>query len=160
MARPNPSKVLDELINFIDHLVQECSWSSSKIHLFGFAQGGSIAAELALRYWRASDYTASFGSLVSICGPLISYPTMKACPTHLLIVARPGSEQSALSSSERSALLKGFNGKIVEKNLAKIREGMPASRDEWETPMAFWAEVLTRRLVGTGLYEIESLSNS
>ncbi|KAI0328839.1 hypothetical protein GY45DRAFT_1337893 [Cubamyces sp. BRFM 1775] len=169
LERPNPTPALELLTKVIDHLVQSCGWTPQRIHFFGFAQGGSVAAEFALKYWRgelslqqkslpcpanlnASEYTPrSFASVVSISGPLLSFPTLqKPCPTPLLIFYRPSPSESALRASSISELKKGFT-KVEE---VKVKgEGMPRSKEEWEPIMRFWSEHLARRQMD-GLYEV------
>lgn len=165
LTKPDPTPVLQDLLELLDHLVNDCHWQASNIHLFGFAQGGSVAAELALRYWkhpgsgsRDSGDAANLrsrhvtlGSIVTISGPLLSYPTNIACPTPILIVHRPNSEDSALTNAAIAAFKKGFTGRVVEERLdgPPTREGMPSSRAEWEPIMRFWSDVLSRRIGGT-----------
>lgn len=160
LTNPNPTDVLSSLLSFIRHLIEVCTWPSERIHLFGFGQGGTIAAELALKLWRESntsqemDTRKKLGSVVTITGPLLSYPTGLPCPTPLLIVHRPGTEQSALTNSDLAALRKGFGGRIVEEQLAKEKEGMPTNKDEWLVVMRFWADVLERAIRGEGVYRV------
>jgi hypothetical protein len=97
------------------------------------------------------------GSVITITGSLLSYPTGIPCPTPLLIVHRPGTEQSALTKSDLVALRKGFGGdggRIVEEKLGKEREGMPANQEEWLVIMKFWADVLERVVRGEGIYQV------
>jgi len=167
----------------IDHLIDDCSWPTSRIHLCGFAQGGTVAAEFALERWRKElerrqslriaadppsstsnqDTTStqlpppleeSFGSITSISGPLLSYPTLsKPCPTPILIVHRSPPAESALPSGTLESFKKGFTT-VVESKLGSKPEGMPASRQEWEPIMRFWSQRLSKRQVGGGLYEV------
>lgn len=96
----------------------------------------------------------SLGSIVSISGTLLSYPTLsKICPTAVLIFHRPPPSESALSSSAIAAFKKAF-GSVVEVKIAGA-EGMPGSKDEWQPIMSFWSQLLGRRQVD-GLYEILS----
>lgn len=141
-------------MEFIQYLTQECHWTTSKIHLFGFGQGGSVASELALKVWKESSQKDNLGSLVTISGPLLSYPTGVACATPLLIVYRPGSQESGLSNSDLTAFKKGFGDRIVEEKLRGEKEGMPSSREEWLPVMQFWSDVLSRRMQGQGLYQV------
>jgi predicted esterase len=134
--------------------VEKCGWLSNQIHLFGFGQGGSVAAELALKYWRKSQETQSLASVVTVCGPLLSYPTAVSCPTPILIVHRPGRSESQLTPADLTAFSKGFTGRVVVEKLPSTRDGMPASKDEWFPVMKFWADVLSRRISGEGIYRI------
>ena len=159
LTNPNPTSVLSSLLSFITYLIEACTWPPERIHLFGFGQGGTIAAELALKFWRESnifqetDTRKKLGSVVTITGPLLSYPTGVPCPTPLLIVHRPG---TALTNSDLGALRKGFGGggRIVEEKLGKEREGMPANKEEWLVVMKFWADVLESVVRGEGIYRV------
>jgi len=156
LARPNPTGVLEKLEKLLDHLVRDCHWPPNKIHLFGFGQGGSVAAELGLRWWKSrctgNNPDSRLGSIVSIAGPLLSYPTLsKTCASPLLVFYREDSESTKLSGGDLTALKKGY-GNIEEVKGAR-GEGMPRNRAEWEGIMRFWSSYLSRR-TGSGLYEV------
>ncbi|ESK92239.1 phospholipase carboxylesterase [Moniliophthora roreri MCA 2997] len=153
--RPNPTPALDLLDKVFEHLIKECGWSSDKIHLFGFAQGGSVGLEFAIKFWRSGDFKERLGSVVSISGPLLSYPTLKTlCPTPVLAVYRPPPAEPSFSSSDLTALKKAFDG-VKEVKMGVKGPGMPSSKEEWEPIMRFWSERLSRRQVD-GLYEVMS----
>ncbi|KAI0820505.1 hypothetical protein BC628DRAFT_848418 [Trametes gibbosa] len=171
LAQPNPTPALELIARVVEHLVRDCAWPPHRIHLFGFAQGGSVAAEFALRYWRTAQalHPKSFsstmdsasssaglpwlGSVISISGPLLSYPTVqKQCPTPLLIFHRPAPADTAMPSDAVTGLKKGF-AKVEEVKMKG--DGMPRSRDEWEPIMRFWSDHLGRRPID-GLYEVMS----
>jgi len=163
IERPNPTPALDVMAKVLDHLVGECTWPPGRIHLFGFGQGGSVAAETTLAWWKqelartkmTSDAEQTetpsprhLGSVASISGSLLSYPTLTApCPTPLFIFSRV-----AIASTPFS---KGFSRvtQIVKPGNQGEEESMPRSRDEWEPVMQFWSQVLGRRM-GDGLYEV------
>jgi hypothetical protein len=157
LPNPNPTPALDLLTKIFNHLINDCGWSPQKIHIFGFAQGGTVAVEFALLRWRQRlqndpDSSVSLpGSVVSVCGPLLSYPTLKPpCEVPLLLFHRSPPAESALSSGDKAALQKGFT------SLREVQvggEGMPRSKTEWEHIMRFWSERLDRRQI-SGLYEV------
>ena len=155
MARPNPTQVLDLLGKFIEHLVLECQWPPDKIHLFGFGQGGSVAAELGLRWWkvRSTQHSDSrLGSIVSVGGPLLSYPTPSSpCPTPVLVYHRLVSETTKLSLGDLRAFNKGYEG--VQEVQGAGGDGMPRSKEDWEPIMRFWSVNLSTRN-SPGLYEV------
>ncbi|KAL1938084.1 hypothetical protein VTO73DRAFT_11913 [Trametes versicolor] len=171
LEHPNPTSALELMTKIVDHLVNDCAWPPQRIHLFGFAQGGSVGAQFALKYWSSelslqqkalpssSDSQSSvpaphsLGSVVSVCGPLLSYPTLpKPCPTPLLIFHRPPPAETAMRPAAVAELKKGF-AKVEE---VKVRgEGMPRSKEEWQPIMRFWSEHLGRRQMD-GLYEVMS----
>lgn len=146
LPHPNPSSALDMLERVLRYLTQELAWPPGNIHFLGFAQGGSVAGELALRWWRAHRPIA-LGSIVSVSGPLLSYPNTlpEPCATPALYFHRNA------PSSEWGAFKKGFSGITEVKKVGQ--EGMPRSRDEWEPIMHFWSERLSRRKA-EGLYEV------
>lgn len=163
IERPNPTPALDLMAKVLDHLVTECTWPPDRIHLFGFGQGGSVAAETALAGWKqelartkkttSQTETSSprhLGSVVSVSGPLLSYPTLTApCPTPLFIFSRV-----AVATDVSTPFSKGFS-RVTQlvKPGNQGEESMPRSRDEWEPVMQFWSQVLGRRM-GDGLYEV------
>ena len=143
LPRPDPTPALALLATVMQHLMADCRWRADRLHLFGFAQGGSVAAEVALRAWQRG---VAVGSVVSVCGPLLEYPTPPAlCPTHVLFFAR------AADAGAVAAFRKGFAG--VMEVVKKGEQGMPRSREEWEPIMRFWSEHLSKR-TGDGLYEV------
>lgn len=153
---------IDYIVKVLDHLVDDCEWPAPRIHLFGFAQGGSVAAESALKWWRRglqpqpkTDSTSvqTLGSVVSIGGPLLSYPTLSApCPTPILVFHRPPPIEPSLPGNALPALRKGFS-RVVDVKISG--EGMPRSKDEWYPIMGLWSERLQRRQLD-GLYEVMS----
>lgn len=178
IEHPNPTPAFFHLDKIISHLTEDCKWPLSRIHFFGFAQGGSVAAEYAVYKWKktleeqaklekqraqakegeteavASVAPASFASIVSVSGPLLSYPTLSTrLPTPALIVHRGSPSELALSASALAAFKKAF-ARTKEVKIGP-RGGMPASKEEWEPIMRFWSEVLQRRQVD-GLYEVMS----
>ncbi|RDB17054.1 hypothetical protein Hypma_001771 [Hypsizygus marmoreus] len=164
IERPNPTPALDLLTKVLKHLVEDCSWPPHRIHFFGFAQGGSVAAEFGIRWWkdhlqaqRADPSLAktggAFGSVVSISGPLLSYPTLSTLnPTPVLVVHNPPPAETALPAGAISAYRKAYEN-VVEKT--SRAPGMPASKEGWEPIMQFWSRHLGRRQV-EGLYEVMS----
>lgn len=155
LERPNPTAALDLLTKILEQLVKECAWPMHRIHLFGFAQGGSLAAELGIKWWKEHSKVdpSALGSIITICGPLLSYPTLNSlCPTPVFVVDRPAPSESALPPGAMAAFKKGFET-VREVLLSGAKSGMPASKDEWEPIMKFWSERLGRRQ-GEGLYEV------
>ena len=110
-----------------------------------------MAAELALRWWRTqfksdpgSAISRSFASVVTLSGPLLSYPTLPQdarCPTSLMFFH--WNKDSQVTGDDIKALGKGFT---IVKDIEMAGEGgMPRSRDEWYPIMKFWSQVLGRR---------------
>jgi hypothetical protein len=163
IERPNPTPALDLLSKVHLHLTKDCSWPSNRIHLFGFAQGGSVAVEFSIKLWKehlinskasgTTEPSAALGSIVSISGPLLSYPTISTpCPTPVLIIHAPSSGESALPKDAIAGLKKAFN--MVSEKITK-NAGMPNSKEGWQPIMEFWSRYLSRRQID-GLYEVMS----
>ena len=157
------------------------------IHLFGFAQGGSVATEFVIDLWKQQQLQQqlrikksttigdfkdnninqslepqeSVGSIVTVSGPLLSYPTISTlCPTPILVTHRspPSSSDLALSPEAFTAFNKAF-ASVTESKMGTKGMGMPSSKQEWEPIMKFWSQHLMRRQV-EGLYEIMSGSGN
>lgn len=155
IAHPNPTSALDILDQIVRYLVDEdmnqgCGWSLDRIHFFGYGQGGTVIAEFALRLWRRQSGNGSdrssqpygkLGSIVSVEGPLLEFPTLKPpCATPSLYFHR--SKRAADPSA--SSFLKGFSdAKEVRVGGA---EGMPRSKEEWARIIEFWSRVLASRM--------------
>lgn len=167
LTQPNPTPALSLLTRVVAHLTKDCAWPPSRIHFFGFAQGGTVAAEFGLAWWRAELERTKvveagaldaeprpLGSIVTVNGPLLSFPTLQnACPTPVLVVHRPPPAESALPPNALATLKKGYSV-VKDVNIGQ-GEGMPRSRNEWEPVMRFWSERLSRRQM-EGLYEVMS----
>ncbi|CAK5278345.1 unnamed protein product [Mycena citricolor] len=145
LPRPNPTPALDLLDSIFQHLTDDCTWPTNRIHLFGFAQGGGVAAEYGVRRHRET-----LGSITTVSGPLLSFPTLTARSlTPVLVAYRP----AAMPATELAPFRKAFD-RVVEHKM-NAQGGMPASRNEWEPIMRFWSEVLSKRRV-EGMYEVMS----
>ena len=157
------------------------------IHFFGFAQGGSVVTEFVIDHWKqqqqqqqqqlrtkksiidsnSSDRSlgqesiplVSFGSIVTVSGPLLSYPTISTlCPTPILVTHRSPPSDMALPPGAFTAFNKAFSS-VTESKMETKGMGMPASKQEWEPIMRFWSQHLARRQV-EGLYEVMSGSGN
>ncbi|CAE6537889.1 unnamed protein product [Rhizoctonia solani] len=128
IERPNPMGAVEKVHKIIEYLKHECGWPTTRIHLFGFAQGGSVALESALRL-------AGVKSVVSVGGGLVESPTRAGAGsgTRVLYVGPSGGEQG---------LRKGF-GNVRTDEMNEVR--MIRGQNEWSTVMRFWSEVLERR---------------
>ncbi|CAE6480133.1 unnamed protein product [Rhizoctonia solani] len=139
IERPNPLPAVEKIHKAIEHLTEACQWPRSRIHLFGFAQGGSVALESALRL------AGGMKSVVSIGGGLIELPSRSGA----------GSETRVLymgPRTEEGGLRKGF-GNVRTEPMDDVR--MIRGQGEWSTVMRFWSEVLERRgPEGEGIHEV------
>ncbi|KAF8606539.1 hypothetical protein BDV93DRAFT_537063 [Ceratobasidium sp. AG-I] len=128
---PNPLPGVRAVHRAIEHLTgPECGWPAKRVHLFGFAQGGSVALEAALRW------DGGVGSAVSVCGGLVEIPTRQG----------PG--------AGTRVLYRGFEGAQLENTVGReVR--MPRGKDEWSVVMRFWSQVLERRgPEGEGIHRV------
>lgn len=101
----------------------------------------------------------SFGSVISISGPFLSYPTLSSpSPTPVLVVYRPPPAEPTLTASALTSFRKAFRT-VKESKMKVSGPGMPAAKEEWEPIMKFWSENLARRQVD-GLYEVMTGSRS
>jgi hypothetical protein len=89
-----------------------------------------VASEFVLDRWKpqlvqstskaADQLPSSFGSITSVSGPLLFYPTLsKLCPTPNLIAHPPPSAETALPSTAIAAFKKGFQSVTESKLGAK-----------------------------------------
>ena len=105
------------------------------------------------------EESVSFGSIVTISGPLLSYPTISTlCPTPVLVTHRSPPSDMALPPGAFTAFNKAFDS-VTESKMETKGMGMPASKQEWNPVMRFWSQHLARRQV-EGLYEVMSGSGS
>jgi hypothetical protein len=173
LPNPNPTPALELLMHVVTHLVNDWSWPVNRIHLFGFAQGGTVASEFAIKWWqselaRVKETTVStnnespdpitpraLGSVVTVCGPMLSFHNtlQSSCQTAVLVAHRPAPAESALPPNAMAAFKKAF-GTVQDFSMGR-GEGMPRSKDQWEPIMRFWSERLSRRPM-EGLYEVMS----
>ncbi|KAL0946083.1 hypothetical protein HGRIS_012353 [Hohenbuehelia grisea] len=183
LERADPTPALEILARVINHLIRECGWPPQRIHLFGFAQGGSLALQFAVDRWERglldrsvssasgqgpgavadsgalaserSSLLTPLGSAVSVCGPLLSCPALsKPCPTPVLLAYRPPPAEPIVSPAALADLKRAFSSP-TEAKMNAGGAGMPASRSDWEPIMRFWSERLSRRKI-SGLYEVMS----
>ena len=163
IENPNPTPALRYLEQITEHLTKDCGWPVNRIHLFGYAQGGSVAIEFVLERWKdqllqqsskkgIQDLPSSIplASVVSISGALLSYPTLSSpCSTPVLFAHRTTSGPSAISIFQ-----KAFSSVSESQLITSRNQGMPSSNEEWESIMRFWSEKLSRRQ--EELYEVMS----
>lgn len=150
---PNPTPALDLMKQVLRHLVDDCAWREDRVHLLGFAQGGSVAAEFGLKSWK--EQKGKLGSIVSVGGPLLSYPTVEELsPTPLFVVHRASPAEPSLPRDAMVAFRRAYQT-VGDEKLDGRRSGMPSSKNEWEPIMRFWSEKLSKRQID-GLYEVMS----
>ena len=154
-SKVDPRPAFDLLEAVLAYLTsEECGkWPKEKIHFFGFAQGGSVALQIALKMWKdalaAKQEPRRLGSIVSVNGPLLSHPTALStpCTTPVHIAYRPQPSSSTDSMSVTQATVSSIRKVFPNISESKMgpRGGMPSSKEEWEPIMRFWSENLGRR---------------
>ncbi|KAM6501113.1 hypothetical protein JOM56_004127 [Amanita muscaria] len=164
IQQPDPTPAIELLSEAVAYLIKDCHWPPHRIHLFGFAQGGTVAAEFGIKFWKdrseeqrqlSSPTSSPLGSIVSVSGPLLSWPTFKPLShTSVLVAHRPPPSEAALPKDALVAYKRAFH-LVVDAQLTTKHLGMPASKEEWAPIMKFWSEKLGRRQM-SGLYEVMS----
>jgi hypothetical protein len=133
IPNPDPSETLSVLGNVLEYLTNEengAGWKASQIHLFGFAQGGSCASELSRAWGKGKGKErGDVGSLVTVSGPLLSFPTDIKVGTKVLVVCR----KSEVRMMGIGGFGKGFEN--VQEVVLGRGEGMLRGREEWEQVM-------------------------
>lgn len=182
LPNPNPTPAIGMLEKVVAYLTTDCKWPLNRVHWFGFAQGGSVAVEFGLWWWKEKQLVAakqallptssttetstltsaapslpatSFGSIITIAGPLLSYPSnlSSPSPTPLFAISRSAPSELAFTPSDLTAFKKGYRI-AKEQKYKTANSGMPVGKEEWEPIMKFWSERLGRRVGGGGLYEV------
>lgn len=158
LPAPNPSATTPKLrALLVDYLCGKLGWSLDRIHLFGWGQGGSMALEVAVDL--AKQGLGRLGSVISVCGPLLSTPSVGApnlaAATPVLYVHRPpGCSSVSEDAKPPGALSKTFlpsSLRVIRAPFNKQRvsengsdEGMLAGKQEWTEAMRFWGQNLKR----------------
>lgn len=108
-----------------------------------------MALELALSVGRGgiaagpglSEKRKRFGSVVSVCGPLLSFPTSTMGIATPVVYFTRQNKASSVAQKVSKALERAFKEvEIVQGQGAG--EAMPKGRDEWKGVMGFWGKML------------------
>lgn len=147
IPNPDPTKHLPMLRQLLEALVsKEVGWNLSDIHLFGWGQGGTMTLELASHLSSkplTADQSRRFGSVVSVCAPILSSPSTIS-QTPVLAFTRI-SPSSAAHQRQVTDLKKAFKDvEVIDGDKGKGGEDMPRGRNEWEGIMRFWGKVLAK----------------
>ena len=132
------------------YLTTSLRWPLERIHLFGWAQGGTVALELArdigvrgLEDAQDQRHHRRLGSVTSICGALLSAPPLGAA----LSLSTPVFYLTRQPRDASSALLRRtFTGDATTVCVRAEKGGMdmPRGEEEWGQVMRFWSGVLAR----------------
>lgn len=153
LPSPDPSATLRSLRELLTTLTsKEIGWDLTRIHLFGWGQGGTMALELAYSVGKEgiSNADASgekrkrLGSVVSVCGPLVSFPTASLGINTPTAYFTRQAAQSAAAQKTRRGLERAFKDVEVIQGQSAGGEDMPKGREEWKGIMAFWGKVLEK----------------
>ncbi|KAF8166380.1 hypothetical protein BJ912DRAFT_863162 [Pholiota molesta] len=186
IAHPNPTPAIEFLSKVIHHLTSECTWPLERIHLFGFAQGGSVAAEFALASWRAqlqpslkraistsptaisASPTAvpaaesqplqlrALGSVVAISGPLLSYPTLSKLCPTPILVAHRPPPAETALSSSALAAFRKAFTSVTEAKMAGRAGAGMPASRDEWEPIMQFWSTHLARRQVEGLYEVMS----
>jgi len=141
---PDPTKHNPMLRKLLETLTSpEIGWELNRIHLFGWGQGGSMALQVALNIHTSPIYQAQrLGSVISICGPLISSLGQSQTPALFFTRVAP---QSAVHNRLVADMKRGFKEvEVINGEKGKSGEDMPRGRVEWEGIMRFWGNILSK----------------
>lgn len=149
IPNPDPTKHLPTLSKLLEALTShEIGWRLQDIHLFGWGQGGTMALEMAahnLMLPLRADGAKRFGSVISVCGQLLSTATPRdrsQTPTLLFTRLLPA---SAAYQRQATRLKEVFaHVEVISGEKGKKGEDMPRGRAEWEGIMRFWGTILTK----------------
>lgn len=150
ISNPDPTKHLTTLRKLLEALTStEVGWRLQDIHLFGWGQGGTMALELAAHISASpigTDNARRFGSVISICAPLLSSTHAATGPTQTpALYFTRALPASAVYQRQATRLKKVFGQvEVVNGEKGKGGEDMPRGRTEWEGIMRFWGSVLAK----------------
>lgn len=153
-THPDPRHAIQALSSLLGYLRAApedggCGWPAHRIHLFGYAQGGSLVLETLAAERTAAQALCS--SAVSVCGPLLSLPTFSPLlDTPVCLVTRfPAAavQSSAQARSVLAAARKAFKN-VTHINFPPkdpmLTEDMVRGT-EWPTVLEFWTRFLKNR---------------
>jgi predicted esterase len=144
--------VLDKIIR--EGLVGQCGYKAREIMIFGFAQGGMVALQVAAEL--QGDDMQELGGVISIGGVLpLSLPlTALERKSRTPVMVCKASKGSAVTESAISKLKDAFE--FVEiKEWKSNRDRMPSNREEMLPIMQFFARRLrSTRGVPAGSVEL------
>ncbi|KAE8222783.1 hypothetical protein CF319_g4079 [Tilletia indica] len=154
----NPRSCLDQLSKLLDYLTAPlssngCAWPSHTIHLFGYGQGGTAALESAIAWTRSQRISSSpardtheLGSVVSVCGPMLSQPGSLSTPRPasipiLSFLRHPSADNSAPQAiTERNKLKTAFQPSPQVVVLPGNEDTMLRGKSEFDILIKFWSE--------------------
>ncbi|WWC63491.1 uncharacterized protein I303_106094 [Kwoniella dejecticola CBS 10117] len=177
----NPTTHLPKLRALITKLISpEVGWELNQIHLFGFAQGGTMVLELGLSVGKdplspaisssssssSGESTGSrskgkagdgkgdsrkvgrFGSITSICGPILTHPTTNLNIQTPICYFTRYTLTSSVYKKQITILKRAFK-EVIELHAPSSSSGgverMPGNKEEWWGIMRFWGQILNRK---------------
>lgn len=142
----DPRNAIRDVRNLLEYLSAPpsqggCGWSWHNLHMFGFAQGGTLALEtlIAMR-------PPAFGSVTSVCGPLLSFPSLSqplAMP--VCFVTRATRPYATATAAKRQVgdIQRAF-GHATHLHFEGADLGMIRGA-EWDGIMQFWSKLWRHR---------------
>lgn len=145
IPNPDPSKHIPSLRKLLETLTSpEIGWDLNRIHLFGWGQGGSMALEVALNIARTPLNDQRLGSVISICGPVLTSSSSGQSQTPALFFTRVAPQSAAYSRLVTDLKTRFKEVEVVNGEKGKSGEDMPRGRSEWEGIMKFWGNMLSK----------------
>ncbi|CDS81955.1 uncharacterized protein SPSC_00137 [Sporisorium scitamineum] len=145
LTKPNPTQTVKDLIAILEHLVSQCGWLSSSIHIFGFGQGATVALETLVRW--SSTHPQPLGSIVSVSGTLLSHPTHQpssSSSTPVLQIYRSHNEPSNTRWASHRKSTSSLTLHRLPLATGGVEEAMLKGQ-QWDCVMEFWSKFLRNR---------------
>lgn len=144
----DPDSVVSKAVNLIADVIREVlikkhHFTSSRIHLFGWGQGGGVA--LATGLHESVKSLGALGSIISLGAVLplsVSHASSTKNRTPALLA---GGRAGVLSKDESVKRTKSFFEFVEVRKWKKTEDSMPSNREEILPIMEFLAKVLKSR---------------
>lgn len=128
--------ILEDIIK--DGLMRKCGYKARELMIFGYAQGGMVALQVAAEMdGEELGGVISIGGILSLSTPLKALDKKSKTP----VLVCKASKGSAVTESATSRLKDAFNF-IEIKEWRKNGDGMPSNREEMLPIMQFFARRL------------------
>ncbi|PWN20634.1 hypothetical protein BCV69DRAFT_194694 [Microstroma glucosiphilum] len=159
-ARQELGKFLKGFEEVMQEVVGRCGWPAGAVHLLGFGQGATAALEGAVHWARKERNRGGegrLGSIVAICGGMLSLPTFTPpLPIPTLYFHRPSKLSTKSSSNPLNHMRRAFQNVTdlpFPTSASSSRSGMqggadeegeeermPSSQKEWDGIVHWWSE--------------------
>lgn len=144
---PDPRRAMKDITHLLTYLTAPvsqggCGWAYEHMHALGFAQGGSVLLETLI-----ATRANTFGSAVSVCGPLLSLPTFSPPLAPRVCFVTRDARTFAMSSASRShvtAVQRAFCH-VTHLHYTDPAQSMIHGA-EWQDIMQFWSRHWRHRM--------------